>query len=88
MDYYRVTRQGIVWGCSIHKTPRGIECQGCDDQTELFSRADVTAPMTPTMSIPPCSGCGLYDDEHCPGCLRCPDDHDLGCTLAPVLANV
>ena len=76
----------------MHRTPRGIECQGCDDQTELFTRADVTAPMTApmtsTVSIPPCSRCGLYADEHCSGCWGCPDDHDFGCALEPELMSV
>jgi hypothetical protein len=30
----------VVWGCDIHHTPRGQECQGCADQDELFPRSE------------------------------------------------
>lgn len=31
----------VVWGCDIHSTPAGQNCQGCADQGELFSPTDV-----------------------------------------------
>ncbi len=31
----------VLWGCKEHQTPAGQECQGCADQGELFTRADV-----------------------------------------------
>ncbi len=37
----RQQRRVVVWGCKEHQTPAGEECQGCADQDELFTRADV-----------------------------------------------
>jgi hypothetical protein len=86
MNYYRSIRRGIAWGCSIHKTPRGIDCQGCDDQAELFTRAD-TIPQ-PRIELPPtCRGCGLYPNEHCHDCGNCPDWHHVDCPYAPGLVS-
>lgn len=34
-------RRVVVWGCNENQTPAGQECQGCADQGELFTRADV-----------------------------------------------
>lgn len=31
----------VVWGCHIHRTPRGEECQGCADQGELIGWDDI-----------------------------------------------
>jgi hypothetical protein len=36
-------RADVVWGCSIHQTPRGETCQHCLDQGDLFGRSDVPA---------------------------------------------
>jgi hypothetical protein len=36
-QYHRV----VVWGCAIHRTPRGQECQGCADQGELLTWGDI-----------------------------------------------
>jgi hypothetical protein len=37
----RQQRRVVVWGCDIHRTPAGTECQGCADQGELFTWADI-----------------------------------------------
>ncbi|MGH3963015.1 MAG: hypothetical protein ACRDRY_07160 [Pseudonocardiaceae bacterium] len=37
----RAQRRVVVWGCAIHGTPAGTECQGCADQHELFTWADI-----------------------------------------------
>jgi hypothetical protein len=37
----RQQRRIMVWGCDIHRTPAGTECQGCAHQGELFTRADI-----------------------------------------------
>jgi hypothetical protein len=29
-------RRVVIWGCPIHRTPRGQKCVGCADQHELF----------------------------------------------------
>lgn len=34
-------RRVVVWGCKEHQTPAGEECQGCADQGELFTHADL-----------------------------------------------
>ena len=89
MDYYRLTRRGVMWGCSVHRAPRESECKWCDKQSELFTRADVSAPRPPAEEeLPPCGACGLYDDEHCGACWGCPDDHEFGCQHAPELVRV
>ena len=87
MDYYQagMTRRGVAWGCSVHRTPRGIECEWCDRQTELFTRATVVpAPRLAGADLTPCGGCGLYPDEHCRDCGLCPDWHEVDCTYAPL----
>lgn len=33
----------VVWGCGIHHTPAGTECQGYADQGELITWNDVRA---------------------------------------------
>lgn len=38
---YPARQQIVLWGCAIHRTPRGQECRGCADQRELFTRADI-----------------------------------------------
>jgi hypothetical protein len=43
-DRYRqrqAQRRVVVWGCSIHGTPRGEECTGCADQHELLPTSEV-----------------------------------------------
>lgn len=43
-EHYRARhaqRRVVVWGCSIHHTPRGMECTGCGDQGELFATSEV-----------------------------------------------
>ena len=42
----QVERRGVVWGCAIHHTPAGTECQGCLDQGELFGHVDVPRQRT------------------------------------------
>jgi YspA, cpYpsA-related SLOG family len=34
-------RRLVGWGCDTHRTPRGQQCQGCADQGELLSRANI-----------------------------------------------
>jgi hypothetical protein len=34
-------KRSVVWGCSIHRTPAGQECQGCADQGELLTWDDI-----------------------------------------------
>ncbi|MGH3777965.1 MAG: hypothetical protein ACRDRR_19905 [Pseudonocardiaceae bacterium] len=34
-------RRVVVWGCNIHRTPAGTQCQGCADQGELLTRDEV-----------------------------------------------
>jgi hypothetical protein len=34
-------RRVVVWGCDIHRTPAGTECQGCADQGELLTRSEI-----------------------------------------------
>jgi hypothetical protein len=34
-------RQGVVWGCDIHRAPAGTECRGCAAQGQLFSWGDL-----------------------------------------------
>lgn len=34
-------RRVVVWGCDIHRTPAGTECQGCTDQGELITWDDI-----------------------------------------------
>lgn len=29
-------RRVVVWGCAIHKTPAGQQCQGCADLSETL----------------------------------------------------
>ncbi len=40
----------VVWGCKEHQTPPGEECQGCLDQGELFTRADIVSVSQPKRS--------------------------------------
>ena len=28
----------VRWGCRVHRTPRGIPCEHCANQGELFGR--------------------------------------------------
>jgi hypothetical protein len=37
----RPHRRSVVWGCSVHRTPAGTECQGCADQGELITWDDI-----------------------------------------------
>lgn len=39
----------VRWGCNTHHTPPGKDCHWCDDQNELFPRADV--PPTHTRRV-------------------------------------
>jgi hypothetical protein len=41
-------RRVVVWGCAMHRTPRGQERQGCADQGELLTRADIPWQMRRT----------------------------------------
>jgi hypothetical protein len=34
-------RRVVIWGCRIHRTPAGQECQGCADQGELLTWEDL-----------------------------------------------
>jgi hypothetical protein len=34
-------RRVVVWGCGIHRTPAGAECQGCADQYQLLTWDDI-----------------------------------------------
>lgn len=34
-------RRVVTWGCRVHQTPAGQECQGCADQGELLSWDDI-----------------------------------------------
>lgn len=34
-------RRVVVWGCDIHRTPAGQECQGCAHQGELLTWDDI-----------------------------------------------
>jgi hypothetical protein len=42
-EHYRARQayRVVVWGCSIHRTPRGQECTGCADQGELFATSEI-----------------------------------------------
>jgi hypothetical protein len=42
----RRQRTAIFWGCDIHRTPAGENCQGCADQSDLFGRNDVPQQLT------------------------------------------
>ncbi len=37
----RQHRRVVMWGCDIHRTPAGTECQGCADQDELLTWDDI-----------------------------------------------
>jgi hypothetical protein len=45
-NYAHRQRTAVVWGCGVHRTPRGETCQGCRDQGELFSRTGVPQQRT------------------------------------------
>ena len=32
--------EAVRWGCRVHRTPRGIPCEHCANQGELFGRVD------------------------------------------------
>jgi hypothetical protein len=46
-DGPRQQRRVVVWGCRIHGTPAGLECQGCLDQGELLTWADIREMRRP-----------------------------------------
>ncbi len=40
MDAKRKRPEAVRWGCRVHRTPRGIPCEHCAAQGELFGRVD------------------------------------------------
>jgi hypothetical protein len=42
-------REPVMWGCHVHRTPRGIECWYCADQGELFPRSRHATDALPTL---------------------------------------
>ena len=40
MDAKRKRPEAVRWGCRAHRTPRGIPCEHCAAQGELFGRVD------------------------------------------------
>ena len=32
--------EAVRWGCRVHRTPRGIPCEHCAAQGELFGRVE------------------------------------------------